>query len=216
MPDTKISALTAATAAAAANELAINEAGTSKKLTVDLLREFICKRAAANTVAAGEFITWLVLAANSSNIVLNVLTTVMTITGVGVGRYHYRCMLIYQSDTATVGIDVAVNHTGTTTQFLAEWRACSTRPTASTGAPTMISVGATGNIYDAQGTRTKNAVIGGGTVSVDTASADMMMMIEGFFVVSVSGDLEIKMATELGTTVVKAMQGSFLELEKLS
>ena len=34
MADTKISALAAATAAAAANELAINEAGTSKKVTL--------------------------------------------------------------------------------------------------------------------------------------------------------------------------------------
>jgi len=38
MADTKISALPAATAAADANELAINEAGTSKKVTVAQLR----------------------------------------------------------------------------------------------------------------------------------------------------------------------------------
>src|SRR3990172_7982875 len=41
MADTKISALTAAAAAAAANELAINEAGTSKKLTVAQLATFL-------------------------------------------------------------------------------------------------------------------------------------------------------------------------------
>jgi hypothetical protein len=35
MADTKISALTAATAAIGADEFAINEAGTSKKLTLD-------------------------------------------------------------------------------------------------------------------------------------------------------------------------------------
>jgi hypothetical protein len=39
--DQKISALTAATAAAAANELAINEAGTSKKLSVDLMQQYL-------------------------------------------------------------------------------------------------------------------------------------------------------------------------------
>jgi hypothetical protein len=37
MADTKISGLTAATTAAAANELAINEAGTSKKISVTQL-----------------------------------------------------------------------------------------------------------------------------------------------------------------------------------
>lgn len=41
MADTKISALTAASAAAAANELAINEAGTSKKVTVAQLQHFL-------------------------------------------------------------------------------------------------------------------------------------------------------------------------------
>lgn len=41
MADTKISALSAATTAAAANELAINETGTSKKLTVDLLQQYL-------------------------------------------------------------------------------------------------------------------------------------------------------------------------------
>jgi hypothetical protein len=41
MADIKISALSAATAAAAANELAINEAGTTKKLSVDLLQQFM-------------------------------------------------------------------------------------------------------------------------------------------------------------------------------
>lgn len=41
MVDTKISALAAASAAAAANEFAINEAGTSKKLTAALLKTFV-------------------------------------------------------------------------------------------------------------------------------------------------------------------------------
>lgn len=41
MADTKISALTAATVAADANEFAINEAGTSKKLTGSLLKTYV-------------------------------------------------------------------------------------------------------------------------------------------------------------------------------
>lgn len=41
MADTKISALPAATAGAAANEFAINEGGTSKKLTGSLLKAFV-------------------------------------------------------------------------------------------------------------------------------------------------------------------------------
>jgi hypothetical protein len=41
MADTKISALTAASVAAGANEIPINEAGTSKKLTVTQIEEYI-------------------------------------------------------------------------------------------------------------------------------------------------------------------------------
>lgn len=52
MADTKISALTAASAAAAANELAINEAGTSKKVSVDQLQQYLI---AAGKYAPGSF-----------------------------------------------------------------------------------------------------------------------------------------------------------------
>jgi len=214
--DTKISALTAASAAAAANEIPINEAGTSKKLTVDLLREYIVKRAAAATVAAGEFMTWLVLASDSATITGQSQTTVMTITSVGVGRYHFKCQLIYQSAGTTTGIDVSVNHSGTTTQFLVEHRFAGTGTTAATAAASEAAAGATGAIYEAQGQRSKDSVIGAGTVSVDAADSDMMSTIEGFMVVSVSGDLQIKMANETGSVAVKARQGSFLELKKLS
>ncbi len=44
MADTKISALAAASAVVAANELAINEAGTSKKVTADQIKAFIYDR----------------------------------------------------------------------------------------------------------------------------------------------------------------------------
>lgn len=52
MADTKISALTAAAAAAAANELAINEAGTSKKLTVAQILAFAVTQATYATRSA--------------------------------------------------------------------------------------------------------------------------------------------------------------------
>ena len=216
MADTKISGLPAASAAAGANELAINEAGTSKKLTLTQAADFIIKHAAAATVAAGEYQTWLVLAANAADITGVTQTVVMTITGVGVGRYHFKCVLIYQTTATTTGIDVSVNHTGTTTQWLAEHRFSSTGGTAATAAATEAGASATGNLYESQGQRTKNSIIGAGTVSVDAANSDMMSTIEGFFVVSVSGDLQILMAAEAAGLVCRAMQGSFLELKKLS
>lgn len=174
------------------------------------------KRFAGASVAAGPNATWLVLAANSSDITGTTLTVVMTITNVRAGRYHFRCQLIYQTTATTTGIDVAVNHTGTLTQFVAEHRFSSTGTTATTAAATEIATGATGATYESQGTRTKDGIIGAGTISVDTQNADHISTIEGFMVVSVTGDFQIKLAAEAAALVCRAMQGSFLELEKLS
>ena len=173
-------------------------------------------KAAATTVAAANDLTWLTLAANSADITGTGLTTVLSITGVGVGRYYFKCQLIYQTTNAGTGIDVAANHSGTTTQWLCEGRFASTGAAAATAAAAENSAAATGNLYEAQGNRTKNAIIGAGTVSVDTANTDMMYTIEGFFVVSVTGTLEIKLAAESAGLVCRAMQGSHLELRKLS
>lgn len=219
MADTKISLLTAATVAGAANELAINEAGTSKKLTIAQIQEYILKRASGSSMAAGEFLSWLVLSANSSDITGATLTTVMTMTGVGVGRYHFKCQLIYQTTATTTGINCAVNHTGTTTQFACEARFTSTGGTAATKAASQAAQATTLGMYESEGTRTKNAAIGTSTnfiISVDAANSDMILTIEGFFVVSVSGDLQIQLSAETTSLVARAMQGSHLELMKLS
>jgi hypothetical protein len=173
-------------------------------------------KAAGASIAAGSDITWLVLAVNSSDITGTTLTTVMTVTGVGPGRYRLKVVLIYQATATTTGMQVAVNHTGTLTQYLMEKRVSTTGTTVVTAAATEAGVGAAGNLYESQGQRTKNTIIGSVTVSVDAANNDMLVVIEGFFVVSVSGDLEIKLAAELAALVVRAMQGSSLELHKLS
>lgn len=217
MPDLPLSGLpTMADVDVAVDDVVALNNGVPEALAVSLLGDAIVKRAAGTSVAMGEFITWLVLAANSSDITGTGLTTVMTITGVGVGRYHFKCQLIYQATATTTGMQVAVNHTGTTTQFIAEKRVTTTGASAATNAATTAATSAGGNLYEGQGTRTKNAIIGAVSISVDAANSDMLVTIEGFFVVSVSGSLEIKLAAELAGITVRAMQGSHLELMKLS
>lgn len=216
MADTKISALAGASAGAATNEFAINEAGTSKKLTLQQIANFLVKRAAAATVAAGEYTTRLVLNANSADITGLVLTTVMSITAIPIGRYYFKCQLVYQATALTTGAGAAVNFTGTLTQFVVERRFSDNIATASSGAASEINVLAANAVYASQGSRTKNALIGAVTISVDTINADMLYNIEGFMVVSVAGNLEIKLEAELAALVVRAMQGSYLELIKLS
>ncbi len=173
-------------------------------------------KGAGSSMAAGADETWLVLAANSADITGTGLTAVMTITGVGAGRYRFSAHLIYQTTATGTGIDVAVNHTGTTTQWVTQHRFASTGTTATTAAASQAAAGATGAILEAQGSRTKNAIIGAGTVSVDAANTDTLSVIEGDFVVSVSGDLQIKLAAESAGLVCRAMQGSNLVLRKFS
>lgn len=216
MADTKISGLTAASVAAVANEFAINEAGASKKVTLQQIADFLVKRAAAATVVAGAYTTRLVLAANSADITGLVLTTVMSITGVGVGRYYFRCQLVFQTTAITTGIGVAVNHTGTTTQFAVVNKWVDTIATATTGGVMNAGAVAAGNVYGSHSSITKDTLIGAVNVTVQAANSDHLMIIEGFFVVSVSGDLQIKLEAELAALVCRAMQGSYLELIKLS
>ncbi len=216
MADSKISALPAASVAVVANEFAINEAGTSKKLTLQQIADFLVKRAAAATVAAGAYTTQLVLAADSADITGITLTTVMSITGVGVGRYYFRCQLVFQTTATSTGIGVAVNHTGTLTQFAVVNKWVDTLATATTGGVMNAGAVAAGNVYGSHSSITKNTLIGAVNVTVQAANSDHLMIIEGFFVCSVSGNLEIKLEAELAALVVRAMQGSYLELIKLS
>ncbi len=222
MADTKISALPAASVAAVANEFAINEAGVSKKLTMQQIADFLVKRAAAATVAAGAYTTRLVLAANSADITGVTLTTVMSITATGTGRFYFRCQLVFQTTATTTGIGVAVNHTGTLTQYAVVNKWVDTLATATTGGVRTGGTGAgtggvaAGNVYGSHASITKDVLIGAVNIDVQTANTDHLMIIEGFFVCSVDGNLEIKLQAELAALVCRAMQGSYLELVKLS
>lgn len=219
MADTKISALAAASAAAAANELAINEAGTSKKLTVQLLADFLKKRAAGATTAAGDYETWLVLSANSGSITGTAFVTVMEITSVGAGRYWFRCELIYQTTATTTGINVTATHTGTTTTWIMRAGFPTTGGSAATKAATSVAQATTLGLWETEAELTKGNAIGTVSnfiISVNAANTNQIVVIEGSFVVTVSGDFQIRLSAELAALVCTAREGSFLELKKLS
>lgn len=168
------------------------------------------------SVAAGAISTSLVLSANSSDITGVTLTDVMTVTDVGIGTWRFHCQLLYQTTATTTGIDVSANHTGTTTTWYAEARHATTGTTATTAAASNAAAGATGNTYEAQGSLTKNAIIGAGTVSVAAINSNHLCTIEGVFIVTVSGNFTIKLAAEAAGLVTRAAAGSNLILTKLS
>jgi len=219
MADTKISALTGVTAAAAANEFAVNEAGTSKKATLQQIVDFIIKRAAGTTVAAGEYLTHLVLSANSGNITGTGFVTVMEITGVGVGRYHFKCELIYQTTAATTGINVTATHTGAVTTWIMRASIPTIGGAAAVKAATSVAQTSAAGLWETEVELTKGAAIGtlsNFAISVNLANSNQIVVIEGSFVVSVTGSLQIQLSAELAALVCTAREGSFLKLIKLS
>lgn len=213
MADTKISAL-AAGAAAATNEFGINEAGTSKKLTLQQIADFLFTRINGNSGAAGAYKTLQKLSANSASQTSTTPAAVMTTTGVGVGTWHFHYRLLLQSAATTTGWKLNVNHTGTVTQFASHQRFVDTAATASTGTADDVTGAAAGGVTDgyAESAINTNTVA---TVGVSAANTDILVTLEGIIVVSVSGNLELKLGTEVAASGVLLMADSMLELTKI-
>ena len=155
------------------------------------------------------------LSAASAALTTTTQTPVITMAAVPPGTYKFNCMLIYQTTATTTGIDVSVGFTGTASTFLVEHRYASTATTAATAAASEAASGSTGAHYEAQGKRTIGALIGAGTVSVDSANANMMSTIEGFIQITATGDLSIRMAPEAAGLSCSARPGTSLTLERL-
>ena len=125
MADTKISALPAASVGAAANEFAINEAGTSKKLTGALLKAFVGatlitgNSGTVNNGVAPSQTLQVLTADNADQTVLATPVTQLTASTVGVGWWLVEYFILWQSDVTTTGINFIVDHSGTAVNFQA-------------------------------------------------------------------------------------------------
>jgi len=214
MADTKISALTASTAAAAANEFAINEAGTSKKLTLQQVCDFLFTRIAGDSGAAGAYKTLQNLTVDSEDQTSVTPAAVMTTTGVGAGTWHFRYTCIYQTAATTTGIRLNVNHTGTTGQFASVMSFPDNSGTAATGVGLGIAGAAIGRLMSNYAEAVKDTT-SFASVGVVTANADIPVIVQGLVVVTVSGSLELKMGTEVAGSAVRLMADSLLELTKV-
>ena len=92
----------------------------------------------------------------------------------------------------------------------------STGTTASTAAQSAAAVGGTGNLLEAQDTRTNDGGIGVTTVSVDAADSDVLTELSGNFTTNATGDFRIQLAAETAGLVVRAAAGSSLRLRRLT
>ncbi len=211
MADTKISALTAAATAVGTHELPVNEAGTSKKVTVTQIGDLLFTRVSGSSGAAGPYKTLQMLSANSADQTSVTPATVITTTGVGIGTWHFEYTLLFQTAATTTGIKIANNHTGTVTTYQMHADFLSTGAAAATGVADGISSVATGGIHEGFAERVINTA-SKASVGVGTANANQLLVVRGILVVSATGSLEFKLGTEVAASAARLMANSVLEL----
>ncbi len=195
MADTKISALPAATVAAVANELAANEAGASKKVTLQQVMNLL---GVSKAQLAADHVSLIVLGtACAMNVAL------------AIGTHVFTYYILAQSATSTVGPTFGVNFTGTAAVRKMVLRYAGTGTAASTGVADDVVAAplATGNVYEGQiveaftTTAPNMAAIAG----VGAVNQNILYIIEGILIATVAGNLELWHGSETATsTTVKA------------
>ena len=145
----------------------------------------------------------------------NATITPTKVTGMdkatGVGTFMFNYYVLYSSSVATTGVIFDVNYSGTVTKFVWQQRWVDALATASSAAADQDAILSTGSAVGAFASRGKGTAGRGATVSVDTASADMLMVIEGLMIVTAAGNIELWHGSETAnTTTVKI--GSSLQL----
>lgn len=198
MADVKFSALTAASAAAVANELAINEAGTSKKITLTQLVTLLQTLGMPVVKQLGTL-------QQSTSTAFAKVTGLDQVLGVGTWMFDYRVQ--WRTTATATAIKLAVNHTGTAARFLVEATGFEATVSASTGAQTAIHA-AFGLRAGGQNNVISASTIIFGPITAAVADADLLVCIRGLIAVTVSGNLELYFgadATNTGTQSIEAM-----------
>jgi hypothetical protein len=192
MADSKVSALTAATTALAADEFPVNEAGTSKKVTLTQVVTLLQTLGMPRVLKLGT------QHSISSATATKVTGLDMTLE---VGTYVYKYSLLVQQATSTGdGPQFGINFsTGTATvkaHGLWFWDATSAI-TAQTFIMDNVGVKGFGYIDGvASNAYTTTAPDMGTTVGVTATGSNLLAMIEGIIVVTVQGNLELWRAAE--------------------
>ncbi len=152
---------------------------------------------------------WVEIASNEPRLITarlnadqsNSTTTLTEVTAlsrtVGSGTYVFQYVVRYQAAATTTGVRFAVNFTGTNRAFVWNWRGVDVSATAATAAADQDEILATGAVEWAFASRAVSTVTRGTTLSVDTANADMLVIIEGMMVATTSGDLELWHGSEV-------------------
>ena len=205
MADTKISALSAVSAAAAANEFAVNEAGTSKKVSLTQIRTYLQSVGLPRiTQLTGQHS----ISSATGTEVTGLSQTLEA--GTYVFRYH---LIIRQATSTSDAPQFGVNFTGTSTtkNWILSWADATTALTGGTGIMDNVGIKTAGFMdamaHNAVSTTSPNM---GTTIGVAATGADILAFIDGLIIVTVSGDLELwrsaeganASTTEVGSSLV--------------
>lgn len=163
--------------------------------------------------AAGGDVTLQTLTANCTANATTTPAVCMTTTGVGAGVWKYEYSVRYQSSATTTGIGLSINHTGTTGAFVSKWQFISTGAAAATGVADQVSAVNTGQMMEGKSERVKNTV-SSSSAGVDTINVDMLAIVQGIIVVTVSGSLELKHNSETANST-QVMDDTNLVLTKM-
>ncbi len=115
------------------------------------------------------------------------------------GTYVFRYDVIYRSNQTSNGIRLAVNYSGTNGAFVWNWYWLDVSATASTAAPDQDQLNAAGSVHGGFSSRAKSSTTRGFTISVDTINADMYATIEGVFIATGPGNLELWHGNDVAT-----------------
>lgn len=203
MANFEISDTVAASVAALANELPINEAGASKKITFTQLLDLLQTLGMPRVRRLGSQHT---IASATATKVTALDMTLET------GTYNFRYYLICRSAGTGVGPQYGVNFSGTltVTNFIMSW----SDNTSAIGAEvhTMDAVGIktagfmSGMAHNAKSTTSPNM---GTTIGVSATATDHLCFIDGSVIVTAGGDLQLYEGSE-DTTQVTTEVGSSL------
>jgi hypothetical protein len=178
--------------------------------TLNVVSAFTRINGATGTAGADK--TLQKLSSNASANSTTTLATVMTTEAVGAGTWQFKYCVIYQAAATSTGVNFAVNHTGTVTKMVCNSWLPTSGGTAANGLGLQAGTD-TANLVEGKSARTKDTKMGA-TLGVDAANSNMLIIIEGVIVISVSGSLELRHASEVAAST-QVMAETCLELTKI-
>jgi hypothetical protein len=202
--DTKISALTALTGVDVAggdlgvlvdiSDTTMAASGTDKKITID---ELVIALQARGMPIVRRLNTQHDNATTTPTEIANGLEC----TGLVAGTYMFQYNIIHQAAAATTGVRFNVNFSGTSGAFVYWRRFYGLIATAADANQDQESVLAAGQVMQGWADRVKQTTaVTGVTLTADTLNANMLTIVEGSFVATGTGDLELWHGSEVAAT----------------